>query len=244
MIPLRDTNPTHKVPFVTLTFIALNVVAFVAWQGFPVTGDNMSRAQLEVVFCHGAIPFELSHMREIPELVRECGDKSSWLASIFTSMFLHGNLLHIGGNMLFLWVFGNNVEDRMGRLAFPLFYLAAGVVAAYVQTYLGGTDSQIPLIGASGAIAGTLGAYIVMFPHARVLTAVFFFFITLVELPAIIVLGLWFLLQFLSGVGQLGQDVGGGVAFWAHIGGFAFGSLVALLFFRRRPAPQTLPWEY
>jgi membrane associated rhomboid family serine protease len=241
VIPLRDANPIHKTPWITLAFIALNVVAFAAWQGFPVTGD-LSRSQLEVVFCHGAIPFELSNMRELPDLVRECGDKSPWFVTIFTSMFLHANLLHIGGNMLFLWIFGNNVEDRMGRLAFPMFYLAAGVVAAYVQTYLGGAGSQVPLIGASGAIAGTLGAYIVMFPHARILTAVFFFFITMVELPAIIVLGLWFVLQFLSGVGQLGQDVGGGVAFWAHIGGFAFGAVVALLFFRRRPIRQTVPW--
>ena len=242
MIPLRDTNPTHRTPWVTLIFLALNVVAFAVWQGFPATGD-LSRSQVEVVFCHGAIPAELSQMRELPELVQECGTKSSWFVSIFTSMFLHANLLHLGGNMLFLWIFGNNVEDRLGHLAFPVFYLAAGVSAAYVQTYLGGADSQIPLIGASGAIAGTLGAYIVMFPHARILTAVFFFFITLVELPAILVLGLWFLLQFLSGVGQLGQDVGGGVAFWAHIGGFLFGALVAVLFYRRRPVPQSVPWE-
>ena len=242
MIPLRDANPTHRVPWVTLGFIALNLAAFVVWQGFPVTGPSTA-AQQEVVVCHGAIPFELTHMRELPELERACGG-TSWLASIFTSMFLHANLLHIGGNMLFLWVFGNNVEDRMGRLVFPLFYLTAGAAAAYAQALLSPNET-IPLVGASGAIAGTLGAYIVMFPHARVLTAVFFFFITMVELPALLVLGLWFVIQFLSGLGTLSEQVSGGVAFFAHIGGFVFGALVALLFFRRQPIRRrAVPWEY
>jgi membrane associated rhomboid family serine protease len=141
--------------------------------------------------------------------------------------------------MLFLWVFGNNVEDRMGHVVFPLFYLAAGAVAAYTQALID-PNSPVPLIGASGAIAGTLGAYIVMYPRARVLTVVIFFFITVMELPALVVLGVWFVLQFFSGFGTLGQGVSGGVAFFAHVGGFAFGALVALLFYRR-PTPRPSP---
>lgn len=238
MIPLRDANPTQRVPYVTLALIALNVAAFVIWQGFPITGD-FTRAQAEVVVCHGAIPFEVSHIEPISDVVRLCGGKSVIL-SIFTSMFLHGSILHLGGNMLFLWIFGNNVEDRMGRVIFLLFYLAAGVVAALAQVAID-PDSQIPLVGASGAIAGTLGAYIVMFPGARVLTAVIFFFITLIEVPAVIVLGLWFVLQAFSGIGQLGESVSGGVAFFAHIGGFVLGAVVAFLFYRsRRPEPRRL----
>lgn len=241
MIPLRDANPTQRTPLLTLVLIALNVVAFVVWQGFPVTGD-LTRAQTEMVFCNGAIPSEVSNLEPIPDLARICGGKSV-LLSVFTSMFLHANLLHLGGNMLFLWVFGNNVEDRMGRVVFLLFYLLAGVAAALAQVLID-ADSQVPLIGASGAIAGTLGAYLVMFPRARVLTAVIFFFISLVEVPAIIVLGLWFVLQAFSGIGQLGQSVSGGVAFFAHIGGFVFGALVALLFYRSRPRPQLAPYDY
>ncbi len=241
MIPIRDVNPTRHRPWVTLSLIGLNVLAFTLWQGFPITGE-FSFEQQKVVVCNGAIPSELATFEPIVELQGPCGGKSV-LLSLFTSMFLHANLLHIGGNMLFLWVFGNNVEDRMGPIVFLLFYIAAGVAAAYGQV-LPDANSQIPLIGASGAIAGTLGAYIVMYPRARVLTLVMFFFITFVELPAILVLGLWFALQFLSGFGQLGQEVSGGVAFFAHIGGFVFGMLVALLFYRRRPTPQaSYPWE-
>jgi rhomboid family protein len=238
VIPLRDANPTERRAWVTLGLIALNAVAFAVWQGLPITGD-LSQAQARVVVCHGAIPFEVSHLRPLPQVVQVCGGKSVVL-SIFTSMFLHANLLHIGGNMLFLWVFGNNVEDRMGRPVFLLFYLAAGVVAALAQVLIS-PDSRVPLIGASGAIAGTLGAYIVLYPRARVLTAILFFFITLVEIPAVIVLGLWFVLQFFSGIGQLGTSVSGGVAFFAHIGGFVFGGLVALLYRARGGEPYRGP---
>jgi rhomboid family protein len=239
VIPIRDANPTQRMPWVTLGLIALNVVAFVVWQQFPVTGADPTRAQLKVIVCHGAVPAEVAHLEPLRRYAELCGHKRVIL-SIFTSMFLHANLLHIGGNMLFLWVFGNNVEDRMGRLVFLLFYLAAGVVAALAQVAIS-PDSPVPLVGASGAIAGTLGAYIVLYPRARVLTAVIFFFITLVEIPAVIVLGLWFVLQFFSGIGQLGQDVSGGVAFFAHIGGFVFGALIALLYRSRGPEPYRGP---
>ncbi|HEX2029804.1 MAG TPA: rhomboid family intramembrane serine protease [Actinomycetota bacterium] len=244
MIPLRDTNPTRRTPWVTLAFIALNVLAFALWEGFPITGSQYSADQQRVIVCHGATPYELTNFDNPPRLRDVCPEQPFYF-SLFTSMFLHANLIHIGGNMLFLWIFGNNVEDRLGHVVFLLFYLAAGVVAAYAQALIGGPGSSTPLIGASGAVAGTLGAYIVMFPHARILTAIFFFFITVVELPALIVLGLWFALQFLSGVGTFSRGVEGGVAFFAHIGGFAFGALIALIFYRRQQIyRRRVPWEH
>ena len=236
MIPLRDANPTRRREWATLLLIAANVAAFLLWE--PIAGTP--RQQFEFFVCHGAIPQELTDLQPIPEVVSLCGQKSV-LLSILSSMFIHGGFLHIAGNMLYLWVFGNNVEDRMGRPAFLLFYLAAGVAAAYAQV-LTDPSSQVPLVGASGAIAGTLGAYIVMFPHARVLTLVpIFFFLHVAELPAWIVLGFWFVLQAFQGVGGLAGDVGG-VAWFAHIGGFAFGVLVALAFYRRRPEPRPAAW--
>jgi membrane associated rhomboid family serine protease len=233
VIPLRDANPTRRFPFITLVLIGLNVAAFLLWE--PITGS--AQEQSLFFYCNWAIPREITSLEPIPEVAQACEGKSVIL-SVFTSMFLHGGWLHIIGNMLFLWVFGNNVEDRMGHVVYLLFYLAAGVLAAYAQAAIG-ADSTVPLIGASGAVAGVLGAYIVMFPSARVLTLVIFFFITVIELPALIVLGLWFVLQAFQGLGSLGGDVGG-VAWFAHIGGFVFGALVALLFYRRkvgRPTP-------
>jgi membrane associated rhomboid family serine protease len=152
-------------------------------------------------------------------------------------MFLHGGWLHLGGNMLFLWVFGNNVEDRLGYVVYPLFYVLGGLAASGLQLAFD-ANSTIPSLGASGAIGAVLGAYIVLFPHARVTTLVIFFFITVVEIRAGVVLAIWFVLQLFSGVGQLGSDVNGGVAYWAHVGGFAFGALVAWLFYRRRGGIQ------
>jgi membrane associated rhomboid family serine protease len=235
VIPIRDANPTRRRPWVTLGLIALNLAAFFLWQGGPMFGQPTT-AQQEIWACYGAIPYELTHFEPAPQFAPFCSD-SPLLLPLLTSMFLHANLLHVGGNMLFLWVFGNNVEDRMSPLVFLLFYLVAGVVAAYVQVLIAPND-QIPLIGASGAIAGVLGAYIVMFPRARVLTLVIFFFITAIELPALVVLGLWFLFQAFSGIGTLGGPAEGGVAFFAHMGGFVFGVLVALLFYRTRRPPQ------
>jgi membrane associated rhomboid family serine protease len=174
-----------------------------------------------------------------PLRVQGCPHKS-WWQSIFVAMFLHGGWLHIGGNMLYLWIFGNNVEDKIGRFFYLIFYLLAGVAAAALQTATS-SNSVIPSLGASGAIAGVLGAYLVMFPRRRVLTAVFFFFITLVEVPAVVLLGFWFLLQFFSGTTTLTQHITGGVAYFAHVGGFVTGVVAALLFFpkerRARPAP-------
>jgi membrane associated rhomboid family serine protease len=172
-------------------------------------------------------------------------DEAPWLVTLFTSMFMHGGILHIAGNMLFLWVFGNNIEDSMGRLKFILFYLLAGLVAVYSQAALD-VDSTVPTIGASGAVAGVLGAYALLHPGARVLTLIFIiFFVTLVEIPAMILLGIWFVLQFLPAVGQVATpEVGGGegVAYLAHVGGFLFGLAAIKLFAqRRREAERPFP---
>jgi membrane associated rhomboid family serine protease len=162
-----------------------------------------------------------------------------WYVTIFTSMFMHGGFLHIAFNMLFLWIFGNNVEDAMGRGRYLLFYLLAGIAAVYSQAAIDPTGT-VPSIGASGAIAGVLGAYAVLLPRARILTLVFLlFFVTLIEIPAYVMLGIWFVLQFIPAVGQVAvPNVGGqgGVAYFAHVGGFAFGLALVMLFVRRRPS--------
>jgi membrane associated rhomboid family serine protease len=167
----------------------------------------------------------------------------SWVA-VLTSMFLHGGLLHFGANMLYLWIFGDNVEDRMGHGRFLVFYVLCGVAAALAQTAMV-PDSIIPMVGASGAIAGVMGAYLVLYPRSRIVTLLpIFFFIQLVEVPAIFFLGLWFLLQFVSGVGSIASATGGepagGVAFWAHIAGFVAGVSGVLVF--RRPERQSVEW--
>jgi membrane associated rhomboid family serine protease len=266
MLPLRDENPTTHFPFVTVAIIALNVLAFLLWE--PTFASSQERQQT-FFFCHGLIPYEAIHHVNLAQggeparqaidqadlgvsgqklqqfLAKRCPHKN-WLFSVFTSMFLHAGWIHIGGNMLFLWVFGNNVEDKIRPFGFLLFYLAAGIIAAVVQLALvhAGANDVLPNIGASGAIAGVLGAYLFMFPRRRVLTLVIFFLITVVYLPAYIVLGFWFVLQAFSGLLALSSQVnaGGGVAFWAHIGGFVFGALMARLFFPRerfmaRPPP-------
>jgi membrane associated rhomboid family serine protease len=264
VLPLRDDNPTKHLPFVTLAIIALNLAAFLLWQ--PTFGTQ--EEQQTFFFCHAEIPWEVSHQEDLAdggaaarleiqeqyeaterealgfqqELERRCGEKSWWL-SIFQAMFLHADWLHIGGNMLFLWVFGNNVEDKLRPLLFIAFYLASGLAAAAAQLLVN-LDSVQPNLGASGAIAGVLGAYLVMFPRRRVLTLVIFFFITFVYLPAFVVLGLFFVLDLIRGLLDLQQAGGalGGIAYWAHIGGFAFGAVMALLFFPKerlgaRPPP-------
>jgi membrane associated rhomboid family serine protease len=173
-------------------------------------------------------------------------NEAPWWVTLFTSMFMHGGFLHIAGNMLFLWVFGNNIEDRLGRVKYLLFYLLAGLIAVYSQALID-TASTAPTIGASGAIAGVLGAYAVLFPAARVLTLVFIiFFVTIVEIPALILLALWFILQFIPALGQVAVETGGGqgVAYFAHVGGFIFGLAVAAVMLstsRRREEPPRLP---
>ena len=220
MIPLRDANPTRRTPVVTLAFIVANFVVF-AWElGLQATSEASLNA---FVTEWGVVPAELLAAWGAGQFL------SQETATLVTSQFLHAGWLHLVGNLLYLWIFGNNIEDRLGRALFVLFYLGGGVVAGLTQTAID-PDSTIPLIGASGAIAATLGAYFVLFPGARITTLVFLgFFYQLIEVPAILVLGFWFLLQLLDGIGSLGMEGGAGVAFFAHIGGFVGGALVAWL---------------
>jgi len=220
MIPLRDSNPTRRTPVVTLAIIVVCFVVF-AWElGLQAT----SEASLDAfVTAWGVVPAELVAAWGAGQFL------SQETATLITSQFLHGGWLHLLGNLLYLWIFGNNIEDRLGGALFAFFYLGGGVVAGVTQTAID-PESTIPLIGASGAIAASLGAYFVFFPGARITTLVFLgFFYQLIEVPAIIVLGFWFALQLLDGIGSLGMETGAGVAFFAHIGGFVAGALVAWL---------------
>jgi membrane associated rhomboid family serine protease len=265
VIPIRDINPTTRTAWLTLVIIAANVAVFLLWE--PAFAGQVE--QQEFFFCNAQIPYELTNQTTLGDggadarkairgsfgasatdaaglqdfLRQRCPDKS-WLASIFVSMFLHGGWLHIAGNMLFLWIFGNNVEDRLGRLSFIALYIIGGLAATGLQLAFD-PDSAVPSVGASGAIASILGAYLILFPTARIHTLVIFFFITFVELPAAVVLVSWFVLQLFSGLGEMGTQVGGGVAFWAHVGGFAFGMAATWLFFRSRGGrrPYPLPFQ-
>jgi membrane associated rhomboid family serine protease len=191
-----------------------------------------SQGQLEAgVVCPGTADYDraVAIGRQDAQATPIPIDQAPWWVTLFSSMFLHGGFLHIAGNMLFLWVFGNNIEDRLGRLWFPIFYVLAGLVAVYTQALID-SSSTAPTIGASGAIAGVLGAYALLYPRARVLTLIFIvFFVTLVEIPALILLAIWFLLQFVPALGQVAVETGGGqgVAYFAHVGGFVFGLAVA-----------------
>jgi hypothetical protein len=217
MIPLRDENPSSTVPVVTRLLIAINVAVFVYE---IVLGPQLKPFMME----WGLVPERLTlalRFREEP-----------WLGpalTVISSMFLHGGWMHLIGNMWYLWIFGDNVEDRFGHAGYLAFYLGAGMVAGLVQ-YATNPVSIVPTVGASGAIAGVLGAYAVAFPRARVITLVpLFVFIQIMPLPALLVLGLWFVLQFFLGTLALASAMGGGIAFWAHIGGFAFGALAMLV---------------
>ena len=218
-IPLRDENPTLRFPAVTLLLVALNIAVFV-YQVISPQGLN------DHVVRMGVIPYEISHFRSLAE-----GARLSPPLTLFAAMFIHGGILHLAGNMLFLWIFGNNIEDFLGPFRFILFYFLAGLGATFVQVIFS-PNSRVPMIGASGAIAGVLGAYLVLYPAARVMTLVFlFFFIRVVAIPAAYVLGFWFFLQILS------AGLGGGVAWFAHIGGFLVGiGLIRLIVRRRRSA--------
>ncbi|MGI8781040.1 MAG: rhomboid family intramembrane serine protease [Solirubrobacteraceae bacterium] len=232
MFPLKDNIPTLRFPAITVTLIALNVIAYFFWQK---GGLSLGSPESSDYLCHlvdyAVIPYEVTHPGEqVADPACAAPTASTWL-TLSTSMFMHGGLLHLGGNMLFLWIFGNNVEDSMGPVKFVLFYLLGGLAATALQVAVG-PDSQIPNVGASGAIAGVLGGYLILFPRARVITVIFIvFFFTIVELPALLVLGFWFVQQLLFGYFDLGSaGEGGGVAYFAHIGGFAFGLLAIKLF--------------
>jgi membrane associated rhomboid family serine protease len=224
VIPLRDANPTRRPPVVTIGLILACLAAFAVELSRLAAGGDRALALLVTEW--GIVP---------AELVAAVGDGrflSSETATLVTSQFLHGGWLHLGGNLLYLWIFGNNIEDRLGRLAFLGFYLVGGIVAGLTQVAIA-PDSTIPTIGASGAIAATLGAYLVLFPRARITSLVFLvFFYQLIDVPAIVVLAFWFVLQLVDGIASLGvadAATTGGVAFFAHLGGFVFGVAVALL---------------
>jgi membrane associated rhomboid family serine protease len=221
LIPLRDENPSRTFPLVTILLLGANAAAFLY--------EILLPAPLleELVFAYGAVParFGLTRLSVAALLDAPWG-------TLLSSMFLHGGLLHVGGNMLYLWIFGDNVEDSMGHVRFGIFYLLCGIAAALFQI-VATPSSPVPLVGASGAIAGVLGAYLLLFPHARIRTLVIFvFFARIVPIPALFVLGLWFLMQIVSAPASRGA----GVAFFAHIGGFVTGMILLGLFARRRPA--------
>ena len=219
MIPLRDVIPSRTTPYVTVALIVVNVLVF----AYEFMLDEFSLDEFILYF--GLVPAAFS-----------------WVA-VLTSMFVHGGLLHVGSNMLYLWIFGDNVEDRMGHGRFLVFYLLCGTAAALAQTAVR-PDSTIAMVGASGAVAGVMGAYFVLYPHSRIVTLVpLFIFIQIMEVPAILFLGLWFVLQFVSGLGSMAAATGeptGGIAFWAHIAGFVAGVSGVLVF--RRPERQRVEW--
>ena len=237
MIPLKDDVPSRSVPIVTLVLIAMNVAAYIYQLSLAFAVDAGGRAAAEAfVFEFGATPCRLT-------ATCDRGDFPSPYVTVFTSMFLHGSPLHVAGNMLYLWIFGDNVEDALGHGRFLLFYLLSGVAAAAAQTITGPT-STIPMIGASGAVSGVLGAYLLLFPYATILTLMIFgFFVRSVHIPAVIVLGFWIVLQLINGwltmsASAMGRGESGGVAWFAHIGGFLAGMLLLLLF---RPRPSRRP---
>ncbi|HID87697.1 MAG TPA: rhomboid family intramembrane serine protease [Anaerolineae bacterium] len=224
MIPLRDVNPTRTFPAVTVLVIAANVLVFLYELILP-----SEQALARFVSSLGVIPYEIVHNVDLPP-----PSLQPIYLTLFTAMFLHGGPIHIIGNMLYLWIFGNNVEDVMGSLRFMVFYLLCGLGASATQIAVG-PNSRIPNIGASGAIAGVLGAYILLFPRARVDTLLILgYVIRIIQLPAILVLGFWFVIQLFSGIVSLGMPQAGGVAWFAHIGGFAAGALLVHVFRRRR----------
>lgn len=214
MVPLHDDNPSNSTPWVTYGLIVINVLVFVVEL-------QLGQKGLEQFFQTWAVvPAQLNQ-----DFGRE------WV-TLFSSQFLHGGFLHLGGNMLYLWIFGNNIEDRLGRVNFLVFYLVSGAMAALAQNFFSAIDSPIPLVGASGAIAGVMGAYLLRFPQARILTLLpLGFYITTVRIPAVYFLGFWFAQQALYSVVTLGGTVGetGGVAYWAHALGFVVGMGLAVV---------------
>lgn len=219
MIPLKDDNPTRTIPFVTISFIAMNILVFI--MELMYAGDREA-----VVYAFGAIPYNITSFAHTQPLHP--------FLTIFTSMFMHGGLFHIAGNMLYLWIFGNNIEDQLGHIKFIFFYLFCGIVAVLAHT-MTAPSSTLPMIGASGAISGVLGAYVLLFPHARVHTLLFFFiFVKIVRIPALIVIGFWAIIQVINGLVSQGFLPQGGVAWFAHVGGFMAGLATIKLWQLRR----------
>jgi membrane associated rhomboid family serine protease len=243
VLPIKDDIPTRRFPVLTVAIIVICcAVYFLFEHGLWELGATGNERVVE----YGAIPYEISHPgKECAEVSGQivcegqagvsgtAPDQAPWWVTIFTSMFMHGSLLHLAGNMLFLWIFGNNIEDSMGEFRFVAFYLLGGVIAVAAQVLVD-PSAAVPTVGASGAIAAVLGGYAMLYPRARVITVVFIIiFFTIIELPAMVVLGFWILMQLFLGANDLGsQAVGGagGVAYFAHIGGFVFGLIAIRLF--------------
>jgi membrane associated rhomboid family serine protease len=223
MLPLRDDVPSRTFPFVTVGLIAANLVVFI--------GDLARSGGLQqAAYDYGFIPGYLTAFAS-----GEGVPVGQAFLPLFSSMFLHGGWLHLIGNMWYLWIFGDNVEDRLGHVSFLLFYVLCGLIGNLAH-YVFNTGSALPAIGASGAVSGVLGAYLISYPRARVLVVLpLFVFWQLIRLPALVVLGFWLVLQFLNGAVSLAHGMDGGVAWWAHVGGFAGGMLVFLIF---RPRPR------
>jgi membrane associated rhomboid family serine protease len=221
MIPLRDDNPSSSRPLVTYLIITINALVFL----YMLTLGSQAAIE-RFVFAYGAIPGEITG--------RVGGEPVQEYPTLITSMFMHGGWAHLLGNMLYLWIFGDNIEDLMGPGRFLIFYILSGLAAVWAHI-LTSPASKIPLVGASGAIAGVLGAYLVLFPRARIISLIpLGFFLRVVAVPAILFLPIWFLMQFIYGVASLGAETAG-VAWWAHVGGFVAGAVLCWLFVRRRP---------
>jgi membrane associated rhomboid family serine protease len=232
MFPYRDENATQRAAVVTFTVIALNIAAWILAQGAGATVP-LARSVCNLGLIPGELTLSLPPGTRFPlgDNIFCVTDSGRQFAHLFTSMFLHGSWMHLLGNMWFLWIFGNNIEDSMGRLRFIVFYLLCGLAAALAQV-LANSSSAIPMVGASGAISGVMGAYLLLYPRVKVFAMVpLGFFLTSVALPAWVMLGYWFLIQFVSGL-MSGSSESGGVAFWAHIGGFVAGVVLVKPFVR------------
>ncbi len=217
MFPYKDDNPTKTIPYVTILIIAINMFVFI----LQIMADEDSK---NIVYAYGAIPHNIVSLQSSQPIHP--------VFTIFTAMFMHGGVFHIAGNMLYLWIFGNNIEDRLGHLRYSFFYLFSGIVAAFAHA-LTNIHSNIPMIGASGAVSGILGAYILLFPLARVHTIIFLgFFVQIVKIPALIVIGFWAIIQVVNGL--ISQVTQGGVAWFAHVGGFVAGLFTIKMWLWRR----------
>jgi rhomboid family protein len=240
MFPLKDDVPTQSFPLITVTLIVINVAIYLYefFLGLPASSSRTATLEAERVYEHfvyefGLVPCRVAQTCPARLSTMLAGAPPPWL-TVLTSMFLHGGLFHVGGNMLYLWIFGNNVEDAMGRPRFVAFYLVCGVTAAVAQ-YLSDPGSAVPMIGASGAVSGALGAYLLLYPSARVWTLVGFgFFWRMVPVPAVLWIGFWIVVQVVNAAFTFGRGEPGGVAFLAHLGGFLAG-MILVFPLRRSP---------
>ncbi len=219
MFPLWDEMPTRRIPVITIVLIIINALVYY-YQSFVVADS------IKFIYAFGLIPYELSQGVDLVPY-----GPSPIHLTILSSMFMHGSLIHLIGNMLYLWIFGNNIEDYLGKLGFPVFYFLTGIIAALGQILIS-PQSEVPMIGASGAVAGVLGAYFILYPRSRITTLIFFgFFIRLIKMPALFVLGLWIVFQLVYGLSNLSlSEANSGVAYFAHIGGFVGGMVLIKLF--------------